>query len=99
MTTKSVESQADELLTNMKEGLEKFLAPEAEFSIDRGHLLDAALAQVCIDVESDGKDLSGIYELLQFVPEENLYKFLSDDIRAQLHGILDQIGADDGLPE
>lgn len=98
MSTTDIETQADELLTNMKEGLEKFLEPEPQFSIsDRGHLRDAALAQVCNDVEAH--DLSGIYELLFFVPEENLYKFLSDDIRAQLHGILDQIGADDGLSE
>ena len=85
----TIESEANELLTNMKAGLEEFLAPEFTIS-DRGHLHDAALAQICNDVEAH--DLSGIYELLRFVPEENLYKFLSDDILAQLHGILDQVG-------
>jgi hypothetical protein len=59
---------------------------------NRSYLHDAALVQVCDDV--DDEDLSGIYELLRFVPEENLYKFLSDDLRAQLDATLDALTAD-----
>ena len=58
---------------------------------NRSYLHDAALVQVCDDVGDE--DLSGIYELLRFVPEENLYKFLSDDLRAQLDATLDALTA------
>ena len=59
---------------------------------NRGLLHDAALEQVCDDVKAT--DLMGIYELLRFVPEENLYTFLSDGLREQLNAQLAAIAAD-----
>jgi len=56
---------------------------------NRGFLHDAALVQVCDSVNDN--DLTAIYELLRFVPEENLYNFLSDDLRAQLDATLDSL--------
>ena len=64
---------------------------------NRSYLHDAALVQVCDDV--DDEDLSGIYELLRFVPEENLYKFLGDDLRAQLDATLDALTGDDNAKQ
>lgn len=55
----------------------------------RNYLHDAALVQVCDDV--DAKELTGIYELLRLVPNEYLYNFLSDDLRAQLDATLDSL--------
>lgn len=42
-------------------------------------IFELALEQIVKDVEA--KDLTAIAELLKFVPEENLFSFLSEEIQ------------------
>jgi len=59
------------------------------------HLMDAALAQIMEDVQSN--DLTAIYGLLNYVPDAQLYSFLSDAIRYQLDAIVDDATKEEAI--
>lgn len=51
----------------------------------RMNLIDAVIHQIKIDVENG--EFSAIQELLDLIPDRNLYNFLSDDVKEEMQNV------------
>jgi hypothetical protein len=59
-------------------GIEKVEVPDEE----RMNLIDSVIFQIKLDMENG--DLTAIEELLNLIPSENLYSFLSDKVKEEM---------------